>query len=83
MYILYPCLTAKLFFQLIDSRYTKRSTIITSNIVFEKWSIILGNDETITKATVDRLLHFSYLFNINGPSYRLKDKLKEKKIEEN
>ena len=63
--------------------YTKRSTIITSNIVFEKWSTILGNDEMITKAIVDRLLHFSYLFNITGPSYRLKDKLKEKQIEEN
>ena len=74
---------AKLFFQLIDLRYTKRSTIITSNIVFEKWSTILGNDEMITKAIVDRLLHFSYLFNITGPSYRLKDKLKEKQIEEN
>lgn len=76
-------LEAKLFFQLIDLRYTKRSTIITSNIVFEKWSTILGNDEMITKAIVDRLLHFSYLFNITGPSYRLKDKLKEKQIEEN
>ena len=60
-------LEAKLFFQLIDLRYTKRVTIITSNIVFEKWSTILGNDEMITKAIVDRLLHFSYLFNITGP----------------
>ena len=37
----------------------------------------------ITKVIVDRLLHFSYLFNITGPSYRLKDKLKEKQIVEN
>ena len=69
-------LEAKLFFQLIDLRYTKRSTIFTSNITFDKWPTILGNDEMITKAILDRILHFSYLFNITGQSYRIKDKLK-------
>ena len=44
---------------------------------------ILGNDEMITKAIVDRLFHFSYLFNITGPSYRLKDKLKINETGEN
>lgn len=75
-------LESKLFFQLIDLRYTKRSTIITSNIVFDKWPTILGNDEMITKAILDRLLHYSYLFNITGPSYRIKDKLKPIQTEE-
>jgi len=75
-------LEAKLFFQLIDMRYSKRSTIFTSNITFEKWPQILGNDEMITKAILDRILHFSYLFNISGPSYRIKDKLKINKSEE-
>ena len=74
-------LEAKLFFQLIDIRYTKRSTIFTSNISFDKWPQILGNDEMITKAIVDRILHYSYLFNITGPSYRIKDKLNPKKTE--
>lgn len=69
-------LEAKLFFHLVDMRYEKRSTIITSNITFEKWPQILGNDEMITKAILDRLLHHSYLFNITDPSYRIKDKLK-------
>ncbi len=68
-------LEAKLFFQLVDVRYAKRSTIFTSNIPFDKWPAILGNDEMITKAILDRILHYSYLFNITGPSYRLKDKL--------
>lgn len=75
-------LESKLFFQLIDLRYTKRSTIITSNITFDKWPTILGNDEMITKAILDRLLHFSYLFNITGPSYRIKDKIKPVQTEE-
>lgn len=43
-------LEAKLFFQLIDLRYTKKSTIFTSNMTFDKWPQILGNDEMITKA---------------------------------
>lgn len=75
-------LESKLFFQLVDMRYTKRSTIITSNITFDKWPTILGNDEMITKAILDRLLHFSYLFNITGPSYRIKDKIKPLQSEE-
>lgn len=75
-------LEAKLFFQLIDLRYTKRSTIFTSNITFDKWPNILGQDEMITKAILDRILHFSYLFSITGPSYRIKDKLKINKTNE-
>lgn len=75
-------LEAKLFFQLIDLRYTKRSTIFTSNMTFDKWPLILGNDEMITKAILDRILHYSYLFNISGPSYRIKDKLRMNKTEE-
>lgn len=75
-------LESKLFFQLIDLRYTKKSTIFTSNMTFDKWPQILGNDEMITKAIIDRILHHSYLFNITGPSYRIKDKLKLNKTEE-
>ena len=40
----------------------------------------ISNDEMITKAILDRILHYSYLFNINGPSYRIKDKLNPKKL---
>ena len=75
-------LESKFFFQLIDMRYTKRSTIFTSNITFDKWANILGQDEMITKAILDRILHYSYLFNIAGPSYRIKDKLRLHKSEE-
>jgi len=75
-------LESKFFFQLIDMRYTKRSTIFTSNITFDKWANVLGQDEMITKAILDRILHYSYLFNITGPSYRIKDKLNLNKSEE-
>lgn len=75
-------LESKLFFQLIDIRYTKRSTIFTSNITFDKWPQILGNDEMITKAVLDRILHYSYVFNITGQSYRIKDKIKSLQTED-
>ncbi len=60
-------------------RYTKRSTIFTSNLTFDKWHTIMGQDEMLTKAIIDRILHHSYLINITGPSYRIKDKLSPRK----
>lgn len=64
---------ANLFFQLVATRYTKGSIIITSNVSFEGWGKVFG-DEVIASAILDRLLHQSHIFAINGPSYRLKDK---------
>jgi DNA replication protein DnaC len=64
--------TAKLFFQLISKRYEKGSTIVTSNKPFEHWGEIFG-DEVVAAAILDRLLHHSYPFLINGKSFRLKN----------
>lgn len=63
---------AKLLFQLIDRRYEKRSTIITTNISFSKWDAIL-NDPLIANAIIDRLLHHCHVVKIMGQSYRLKN----------
>lgn len=63
---------SKLFFQLIDRRYEKHSTIITTNINFSQWDDIFG-DPLIASAIVDRLLHNSHVVKITGNSYRLKD----------
>lgn len=67
---------ANLFFQLINKRYENHSTIITTNKTFGKWHEIFG-DVTIANAILDRLLHHSHIININGKSYRLKDKVME------
>lgn len=63
---------SKLFFQLIDKRYEKKSTIITTNINFSDWDNIFG-DPVIANAILDRILHHAKVVNINGKSYRLKD----------
>ena len=62
---------AKLFFQLIDKRYEKRSTIITTNINFNSWNDVFF-DPVIANAILDRVLHHAHVVNITGKSYRLK-----------
>jgi DNA replication protein DnaC len=64
--------TAKLFFQLISKRYETGSVIITTNKPFEEWGEIF-NDDIVASAILDRLLHNSYPFLINGKSSRLKN----------
>jgi len=66
--------SANLFFNLIAKRYEKLSTIITTNSPFSKWSDIF-QEPVLTNALLDRLLHHCSVININGPSYRVKDKL--------
>ncbi len=60
---------AKMFFQLIDKRYEKKSTIITSNINLSEWSEIFV-DNMLASAILDRLVHHSSIVNILGNSYR-------------
>ena len=61
---------SKLFFQLIDRRYERNSTIITTNINFAQWDEIFG-DPMIAGAIVDRILHHATVVTIKGKSYRL------------
>jgi len=65
---------ANLFFQLVAARYTRSSLLISTNVSFDGWGKLFG-DDVIASAILDRLLHISHVFAINGPSYRLKDKL--------
>ena len=66
---------SKLFFQLIDLRYEKKSTIITTNINFNSWDDIFY-DAVVANAILDRILHHSHVISISGRSYRLKDHMK-------
>ena len=66
---------ANLLFQLINKRYEKHTTIITTNKPFGQWGELFG-DNMIANAILDRLVHHSHIINITGKSYRLKDKIK-------
>ena len=61
---------ASLFFKVIDGRYCKASTIITTNVDFKDLGDYLG-DPVVTTAIVDRLVHHSVILSIEGPSYRM------------
>jgi len=65
---------AKLFFQLIDMRYEKRSTILTTNVNFKAWDEIF-QEPKLANAILDRILHHATVVTIVGDSYRLKDHL--------
>ena len=62
---------AKLFFQLINSRCGRASTVPTSNRGIEDWADIL-HDEVIAAALPDRLPHRCHIVNIGGNSYRMR-----------
>ena len=65
---------ANMVFQLVSRRYERGTMIITSNKSFAEWGGVLG-DDVLATAILDRLLHHCDVININGPSYRLKDRL--------
>ena len=65
---------ANFIFQVVNKRYETGSIIITSNLTFSQWQGVLNNDEALTAAIMDRLIHHSHIININGDSYRLKQK---------
>jgi len=62
----------RLLFQLIDRRYEKKSTIVSTNINFSDWESIFY-DTRIANAILDRILHHCTVIQIVGDSYRLKD----------
>lgn len=65
---------ANMVFQLVSRRYERGSIILTSNKSFTEWGSVLG-DDVLATAILDRLLHHCDVLSINGPSYRLKDRL--------
>jgi len=68
---------ARLITQIKESRSNRlragrKSTLITTNLSFDRWSEIFG-DPVLTAAMVDRLTHKAFLINMNGSSYRVKE----------
>jgi DNA replication protein DnaC len=69
-------LFTNLFFNVVGRRYEHGSMILTSNLPFTQWADTLADDQTLTAAMLDRLLHHAHIVQISGDSYRLKDKRK-------
>jgi DNA replication protein DnaC len=69
---------AELLFDVVSRAYERQSLILTSNLPFEQWTEILGN-ERLTGALLDRLTHRVHILEANGESYRLNDAKKRVK----
>ena len=64
---------ASAFYQVINQRYEKQhSTIVTTNRSLPDWGEIFG-DTVVASAILDRLMHNAVVFNIKGPSWRLRE----------
>jgi len=63
---------SELLFTNLSLRAGRKSTIITTNLSFERWGEIF-KDPVMTAAMIDRLTHKAYIVNMNGNSFRLKE----------
>ena len=66
---------SQVLFELIAHRYEHGSLLITSNQAFSEWDSIFG-DNMMTVAAIDRLVHHSDIYQIQGESYRKKQAMK-------
>jgi DNA replication protein DnaC len=57
------------FFKLMEERYHRHSTIITTNLVYEEWQNFLGN-KSMVEALLSRVRHYCHTVTIDGPSLR-------------
>ena len=65
---------SELLFTYLSLRAERKSTIITSNLMFNRWDEIF-KDPVLTAAMVDRLTHKAHIINMNGSSYRTMETL--------
>ena len=63
---------AELLFDVIAMAYERNSLIVTTNLPFENWTEVLGN-ERLTGAALDRLTHRCHILETKGESYRLRE----------
>ena len=60
---------ANALFQLLEQRYARKSTLITTNLDFEQWYQLFRN-KPLVDALLDRLQHHCIVLRLGGPSLR-------------
>lgn len=64
---------AGVFFHVINHRYAKHApTLVTTNRGLPGWGEVFG-DDVVAAAILDRLMHRAVVFNIRGPSWRMRE----------
>ena len=82
-YLSYDNRYADLLYEVITARYQNRSTIVTTNRIFQEWGSVFPNAACVV-TLVDRLVHKAEIVSIDAESYRQKEAMerataKEKK----
>jgi DNA replication protein DnaC len=55
--------------EILEDRYDRQSTLITSQLPIEQWHAYLG-DKTVADAILDRLVHNAHKITLKGESMR-------------
>lgn len=71
-YLSYSNRHADLLFEIINRRYEKNATLITTNRPFSEWNEVFPNAACVV-SLIDRLVHHSEVIAIEGDSYRMKE----------
>src|SRR3989442_718454 len=58
-----------IFFKLMEERYSRKATILTTNLDYNQWHNILANKDLVN-AMLSRLRHRCHTIHIDGPSLR-------------
>ena len=66
---------SEILFNLLSNRIQKGSTIITTNLTFDRWEEVF-KDPVLTTAIIDRMAHKSHIIDLSGKSYRALETLK-------
>jgi DNA replication protein DnaC len=60
---------SNIFFKLMEERYRRKPTIITTNLGYDEWPNFLGN-RNMVEALLSRIRHQCHTVHIDGPSLR-------------
>jgi DNA replication protein DnaC len=72
---------AQLLFQLCSALYERVALIVTTNLRFADWSNVMGGDERMSAALLDRLTHRATILEFVGTSFRFRQQLQRQEQE--
>ena len=62
----------ELLFNIFSQRHQRRSTIVTTNLAFTEWPQVLGGDDKLAAALLDRLAETATVITTRGKSHRMR-----------
>lgn len=71
-YLSFDCKAADFIFEIVNRRYEKSATCITTNLAFKDWAQVFPGAPCVT-AMIDRLTHHAKIIKIAGDSHRVRE----------